>query len=138
MHRNLTQIVVSLAALMLAIFTLIPIPLVLTAKETERTSDEKFDWSDGEKTTRVWTINSLGYQKYSGLADDVTNEAEGALVGNVLNWNYRLDLEVDGTTWNVKFDDWMFKVSEEMVINKATISKFGIDVGEVTIVFKKY
>jgi MFS transporter, PAT family, beta-lactamase induction signal transducer AmpG len=30
---------------LLALFTLIPIPLVLTAKEAERTSDEKFDWS---------------------------------------------------------------------------------------------
>ena len=29
----------------LAIFTLIPIPLVLTAKEAKRTSEEKFDWS---------------------------------------------------------------------------------------------
>jgi len=30
---------------LLALITLIPIPLVLTAKEAERTSDEKFDWS---------------------------------------------------------------------------------------------
>jgi len=30
---------------LLALFTLIPIPLVLTAKEAERTSGEKFDWS---------------------------------------------------------------------------------------------
>jgi len=30
---------------LLALFTMIPIPLVLTAKEPERTSDEKFDWS---------------------------------------------------------------------------------------------
>jgi len=30
---------------LLGLFTLIPIPLVLTAKEPERTSDEKFDWS---------------------------------------------------------------------------------------------
>ena len=29
---------------LLALFTLIPIPLVLTSKEADRTSDEKFDW----------------------------------------------------------------------------------------------
>jgi hypothetical protein len=55
----------------------------------------------------------------------------------VLNWKYLLNLKVDDTTWKIRFDDWMFLVSDNLLLNKATMSKFGFKVGEVTIVFQK-
>jgi hypothetical protein len=35
------------------------------------------------------------------------------------------------------FDDWMFRQSEDVVLNRATVSKFGITVGSVTLAFVK-
>jgi len=55
----------------------------------------------------------------------------------VLNWQYLLNLKVDDSTWKIKFDDWMFLVTDQVLINKARMSKFGLTVGEVTIVFQK-
>ncbi len=98
---------------------------------------EYFDWSDGEQSERVWVLAQIDEHTLSGTADDVLGPAAGVLYGNVLNWEYRVNLTIDDSTWEITFDDWMFKVSEDMVINKATMSKFGIDVGEVTIVFRK-
>lgn len=98
---------------------------------------EDFDWSDGEQSTRTWILDRQSEHQYAGTAGDVVDTAAGTLYGNVLNWKYQLDLEVGERTWRLRFDDWMFKVSEEMVINKAIMSKFGYRVGEVTIVFKK-
>lgn len=48
-----------------------------------------------------------------------------------------LAVESDGSTWNIDFDDWMFLQADSVLINKTTMSKFGINVGEVIIVFRK-
>ncbi|MFT5698278.1 MAG: hypothetical protein ACI8ZB_001132 [Desulforhopalus sp.] len=98
---------------------------------------ETFDWNDGEKSSRTWVLSQQDKHNFSGTAGDVIDQAEGILYGNVLNWQYQLNLKVDDATWKIAFDDWMFLVSEEILLNKATMSKFGFKVGEVTIVFRK-
>jgi len=99
--------------------------------------EEDFIWNDGEETTRTWLLTKDDQHSFSGTAQDVVDRASGVLYGNVLNWKYRLLLNVDGTDWQVTFDDWMFQVSDELLLNRAVMSKFGIQLGEVTIVFKK-
>lgn len=98
---------------------------------------ENFDWSDGEQSSRTWILNRKDQHSFTGTADDVINHADGILYGNVLNWQYQLNLKVDDTNWKINFDDWLFQVSDDMLINKATMSKFGFEVGEITIVFRK-
>lgn len=97
--------------------------------------EERFDWIDGEKSTRTWVLQKSDPHSFTGSAEDVSNSATGTLYGNVLNWTYQLLLEVDSTTWKIRFDDWMFLVSENLLLNKATMTKFGFKVGEITIVF---
>jgi len=46
-------------------------------------------------------------------------------------------LPVDGTTYEVQFDDWMYLVDQRVMLNKAVMSKFGIRLGEVTLSFSK-
>ena len=99
--------------------------------------DEHFVWSDGERQRRVWTIRDLGGGRYSGTADDVVGTAAGIATGNALNWRYTMALPVDGRTWHVGFDDWMFLVDERVMLNRATMSKFGVRLGEVTLSFTK-
>ena len=57
--------------------------------------------------------------------------------GNALNWTYTLALPVDGTVYNVQFDDWMYQMDEHVMLNKAKMSKFGFYLGEVTLAFYK-
>lgn len=98
---------------------------------------ENFDWNDGEQSTRTWIIGKSNDHNYTGTAADVHKTASGSLYGNVLNWKYQLNLKVDDTNWKITFDDWMFLVSDKILLNKATMTKFGFTVGEVTIVFQK-
>ncbi|WP_136797476.1 DUF3833 domain-containing protein [Desulfosediminicola ganghwensis] len=98
---------------------------------------EDFDWSDGEKSQRIWILTRADQHSYSGTAEDVIGRADGIAYGNVLNWQYVVNLTVDDSTWKIHFDDWMFLVSEQLLINKAILTKFGFKVGEVTIVFQK-
>ncbi len=99
--------------------------------------DEDFLFSDGEKQKRIWTISKLNQSSYIGRAGDVIGEADGRSAGNVLNWKYDLTLNDDGSTWEIRFDDWMFLQSDGILLNRAEMSKFGFRVGEVTIVFQK-
>ena len=97
--------------------------------------DERFTYSDGTQQTRVWKLKSLGDGIYEGTADDVVGRALGQARGNALNWRYTLKLPVDGTVYEVQFDDWMFLMDERVMLNKARMSKFGIYLGEVTLAF---
>ena len=101
------------------------------------TLDESFDYSDGTKQKRVWTLTEVSPGKFTGKADDVVGEANGASSGNALNWSYTLALPVDGTVYHVQFDDWMYLVTPKVMLNKAKMSKFGIELGEVTLSFYK-
>lgn len=101
------------------------------------TLEEDFVYSDGKTERRVWTITSLGNGRYKGTAADVIGEADGLARGNALRWNYTLRLAVDNTTYDVQFDDWMYLMDDRVMLNKARMSKFGIDLGEVTLSFYK-
>ena len=101
------------------------------------TLDESFEYSDGTKQKRIWTLTETAPGKYIGSADDVVGEALGESAGNALNWAYTLALPVDGTIYHVQFNDWMYLVTPKVMLNKAKMSKFGIDLGEVTLSFYK-
>lgn len=108
-----------------------------TWQGNQGTLDEHFTYSDGTKQRRIWYLTDHGQGRYSGRADDVVGEAQGESAGNALRWRYTLALPVDGRTWHVQFDDWMFLMDDKTMLNKAVMSKFGIELGEVTLSFYK-
>jgi len=99
--------------------------------------DEHFEYSDGTRSRRVWTITRLDDHRYRGTAGDVVGEARGEAYGNALRWQYVLKLEVDGRTWEVDFDDWMYMVDDQVMLNRSVMSKFGFRLGEVILSFRK-
>lgn len=101
------------------------------------TLDERFTYSDGSTQRRVWTITHLGDGRYTGRADDVVGEARGEAAGNALRWRYVMALPVDGKVYHVDFDDWMYLIDERVMLNRATMSKFGVRLGEITLSFTK-
>ncbi len=101
------------------------------------TLDERFTYSDGKTERRVWRLTDEGNGRWTGRADDVVGVAEGSAAGNALNWRYTLKLPVDGSVYEVQFDDWMYLMDERVMLNKAVMSKFGIRLGEVTLAFYK-
>lgn len=99
--------------------------------------DELFSYSDGKTERRVWRLRHLGDGRFTGRADDVVGEATGQQSGNSFYWTYTLALPVDGRVVNVQFDDWMYLMNDKVMLNKARMSKFGVRLGEVTLVFVK-
>ena len=100
------------------------------------TLDEHFEYADGEKQNRVWKLVKSG-DRYTGTAADVVGIAQGSAQGNALAWKYVLALPVDGKVWNMDMDDWMYLVDDKTMLNRTTMSKLGVRVGEVTLAFRK-
>ena len=99
--------------------------------------DERFLYSDGTRQRRVWTLTPDGEGRWIGTADDVVGQAIGEGAGNALRWRYHLNLPVDDTTYVVYFDDWMYLMDDDTLINRSVMSKFGIELGQVTLFFRR-
>jgi hypothetical protein len=99
--------------------------------------DEDFLYSDGTRQKRVWRLRKTAPGRFEGRADDVIGVAVGESSGNALRWSYTLRLALTDTTVDVQFDDWMYLMSDQVMLNKATMSKFGVRLGEVTLTFIK-
>ena len=98
---------------------------------------EDFEYSDGTTEQRIWYLKKVGEQGWSGTADGVIGEAKGVENGDTFYWNYTIDLPVPDGTMRVTFDDYMWLISKDRMLNKAYMSKFGVPLGEVTIMFEK-
>jgi hypothetical protein len=101
-----------------------------TVNGDELTLEEFFLYDDGEKDQRTWVIRKLGkgedgLMRYAGNAADITGTAE----------QYDVVLSISGQKLEVHFDDWIYRQHEDVAINRAYVSKFGIEIGAVTIVF---
>jgi len=99
--------------------------------------DEDFTFDDGEQMTRTWRIRRLDDGRYEGTADDVVGTARGRAEGIAVQWRYTLTLDVGGREVDIDFDDWLFAHEDDVVINRATMRKFGFRVGELTVFFRK-
>jgi hypothetical protein len=99
--------------------------------------DEDFTYSDGTTQKRIWRLTQLADGKYTGTAGDVIGTAQGQARGNAFYWTYTLSLPVDGSVYEVQFDDWMYLMTDKVMLNKATMRKFGVTLGEVTLSFTK-
>jgi hypothetical protein len=98
---------------------------------------EDFHYQDGEEDQRIWKITPEADGRYTGTAADIIGEAEGRIRGNALNWKYTMNLPVGDSHYKVNFDDWMFLQNDGVMINKATVTKWGFRVGEVILFFSK-
>jgi len=100
------------------------------------TLDELFRYSDGRTQQRVWTIKKDG-DRYVGTAADVVGEALGEAAGNTYRMQYVLDFPYDGRTVHLNVDDWMYLMDDRTLLNRSSITKFGFEIAQVFISFRK-
>lgn len=98
---------------------------------------EKFYFNDGEISFRNWQLTKQNDGSYEGTAEDVANIAIGKHQGFAFQFQYDLLLDVNDETYQVNMDDWMYQLDEYRVMNKTSMSKFGIEVAEITLFFDK-
>jgi hypothetical protein len=99
---------------------------------------EDFIYEDGSIEQRVWTLTQTGADTWQGTAPGVIGVATGEERGDTFNWQYTIDLPIgDGETMRVSFDDWMWLLSEDRLLNRAYMFRYGVRIGEVIISFER-
>ncbi|MEM6482601.1 MAG: DUF3833 domain-containing protein [Pseudomonadota bacterium] len=98
---------------------------------------EDFVYEDDTTEQRIWTLTQTGDETWEGTAPGVLGVARGEENGDSFNWTYTIDLPVPDGTLRVTFDDWMWQLTEDRLLNIAYMERFGIEIGQVIITFEK-
>lgn len=99
--------------------------------------DEDFVYDSGRTQKRQWSLVKTGPATYEGRAADVPGVAIGTIAGNTFNLRYPLEIPRGEGTLTVDVDDWLFLQPGGVAINRAALSKFGVDVGEITLFIQR-
>jgi Protein of unknown function (DUF3833) len=97
---------------------------------------EDFVFADGEKDVKTWRFTRVSSGVYEGTREDVVGKAVVRQVGNTVQLTYSADVKSkDGSVTRLDFADTIAPLDQRRVLNKATVSKFGIPIGEISIIF---
>ena len=97
------------------------------------TLDERFVFDDGENQTRVWRLDQSAGGSYTATAGDVRGEGRATISGNSMFLDYVLTIELEDGSIDVAVDDRMYLVSENVLINESSLTKFGLPVGGILL-----
>ena len=101
------------------------------------TLDEVFKFDDGEEQRRIWKLVKDAAGNYVGSANDVIGTSILKVAGNSLFLDYVLRVPYEDGTLDLKINDRMYLVSERVLINESKMTKWGFNVGQITLVIEK-
>ena len=99
--------------------------------------DEQFRYADGELQSRTWRILRDEHGNLRGTANDIIGVAAGTSTGDSMCWRYTMEIEVRGRRHRVRFDDRMWQLDADVLVNRSTMRKFGLRLADVTIFLRK-
>jgi hypothetical protein len=101
------------------------------------TLEEVFVYSDGTTDRRVWRLEKTGPERFSGSCDDTLTPAIGHLGTERCEMSYKLLLDIGSRQVAVRFDDVFYPIDDRTVVNRSTVTKLGVRLGQAIIVFVK-
>jgi len=97
--------------------------------------DEIFSYTNKNSENpikRLWKLELMPEEHMlKGSAGDIVGEARGKFMGNSFNFHYTLRVPIDGKTYDISVNDWMYLIDENTLMAKSDMSKWGFDVGQV-------
>lgn len=99
--------------------------------------DESFTYDDGSAETRAWRVTPAENGRFTATCDDCVGTAEGACDADTIRMTYRLRLQLQSSALVVDFDDRIYSVGDGVAVNRATMSKWGVRLGEVSLFFQR-
>lgn len=101
------------------------------------TLTEDFIYEDGTTEQRIWRLTQTSDETWTGTAEGVVGEASGEESGNAFNWRYTIDLKTPDGELRASFDDWLWQIDDQVMVNRAYVTKFGIEIGQLSIFFRR-
>ncbi len=99
--------------------------------------DERFVYDTGESETRTWAVTPLGNGRFRATCADCIGSADGQSDADSVRMSYRFRLKLKGRKIVVAFDDRLYWMGDTTAVNRATMSKWGIKLGELSLFFQR-
>jgi len=99
---------------------------------------EIYQFDDGHSDELKWQITKLSDSRYRGVEDCLKGEAEGEQSAHHFRWRYVRDVpQKGGKTTRLTFDDCFYLQSPNLLMARASVSRFGFEVGIITVSYVK-
>lgn len=99
--------------------------------------EEHFLFDDGERQQRTWRLERGMGPTFSGICEDSVGVAQGRFEQGKAALSSVLRLKVGGRPVSISFDDVFYDTGEGTVLNRSTLRKWGLRLGQVLILFRK-
>jgi hypothetical protein len=113
------------------------VDLIGRAEGNSLVLEENFLFDNGERQERTWTLTRGDGQSFTGTCVDAVTEARGGFDQGRAFLNSSLRLKVGNRLVTMRFDDVFYDTGGGTVLNRSTVSKWGVRLGQVLILFRK-
>jgi Protein of unknown function (DUF3833) len=98
---------------------------------------ERFRYDVGAAEQRTWRIVPGDSGRFTATSSACVGEAVGMSDINSVHMHYRFKLELERRTVVVDVDDRIYHMGGGIAVNRATMSKWGVKIGEVSLFFQR-
>ena len=120
-----------------------PAAILKTATEGRVASDglhfeQDLIFESGKKSHRAWLVQRLDAHRYSATGTGIVGAARGTAVGNAFHLEFTLDAFAGNPLGHLHMSQWMYLQADGVtMVNRATLSKGGVVVAQITEQFCK-
>lgn len=101
------------------------------------TLDETFHYDTGESEQRTWLVSRAENGQFTATCPDCVGRAQGQSDADSVRMAYRFRLKFNTRSFVVQFDDRIYRMDADTAVNRATMSKWGIKLGELSLFFRR-
>jgi hypothetical protein len=98
---------------------------------------ERFVFDNGERQERTWHLTRGAGRSFTGRAGDSVSDARGRFEEGVAYLSSELLLNIGKRSVAMRFEDAFYELEPGLVLNRSTMSKWGIRLGQILIQFRK-
>ncbi len=98
---------------------------------------EDFVYDDGATEHRVWRLRRASACTFLATTEHCIGAAMVHCADATIIMRYKFNLQLKSKSVVVDFDDRIYRIDRRNAMNRATVSKWGIKIGEVTLFFAK-
>lgn len=99
--------------------------------------EERFTYDGNETERRTWLVEPQGDGRFRATCPECVGGATGVCNADSIRMSYRFLLKLEKRTIVVAFDDRIFRMGDTIAVNRATMSKWGVKLGELSLFFER-
>jgi len=99
--------------------------------------EESFHYDTGEHESRTWSVVPEGEGRFTATCADCVGTAVGQCDDHSIRMRYRFRLQLDSRVVTVDLDDRIYRMGDAIAVNRATMRKWGVKLGELSLFFQR-